>query len=71
MAQFEVVDRFDGNESDSQYIWDPLRQHLIEGRTVELVDRTIDGKPIVEARMWDGVRGDDSNLISATPGQDY
>jgi hypothetical protein len=70
MAKFTVEETISDGSNAAQ-IWARLRQYAIDGKTVELVKRTVGGAMVIEVRRWKGIRNDDSNRASASPDVDY
>ena len=70
MAKFTVEERIEDGSNSAQ-IWARLRQYVLDGKTVELTKRTIDGEIVFEVRRWGRIRTDGSNRASASPEVDY
>jgi hypothetical protein len=68
MARFKLEMTITEETGDE---WERIRELVAMGRSVELVARTVDGKPVIEVRRWTSHRDDDSNHKTADPDTDY
>ncbi len=70
MARFKVEERILHGDMSSQ-IWARLRQYVLSGVSVELVERVFNGERVIEVRRWTDYRDDDSNFKRASQSTDY